>query len=59
VVPLTSLRASRQIAAIEITGDQAVIRTAPGGNDPITIFDPAEVKTIAGLMGAGADTGHQ
>jgi hypothetical protein len=59
VVPLASLRAGQQITAIDITGNQAVIRTTPGANDPITIFDPAEVKTIAGLMGAGADTGHQ
>ena len=55
VVPLTSLRAAQQIVAIEIKGDQAVIRTTPGANDPITEFDPAEVKTIAGLIGADAE----
>jgi hypothetical protein len=55
VVPLSSLRAAQQIAAMEIKKDQLVIHTTPGGNDPITIFDPAEVKTIAGLIGTGAE----
>jgi hypothetical protein len=55
VVPLTSLRAAQQIAALEIKGDQAVIRTTPGANDPITEFDPAEVKAISALIGADSE----
>jgi hypothetical protein len=50
IVPFTTLRAAREIAAIEIGEDQAVIRTTPGATDPILEFDADEVKVIAGLI---------
>jgi len=57
VVPLSSLRGTNQIAEIKIKGDDLIIRTAPGGDDPNTEFDPVEVNAIAGLI--EAQTGHR
>ena len=54
VVPLAALHAANQIAALETKGDHTVIRTIAGANDPITVFDAAEVQVIAGLTGSSA-----
>ena len=48
IVPLTAMHADRQIEAIEVGKEDAVIRTVPGATDPIIVFATEEVKEIGG-----------
>ena len=54
-VPLTSLRAAQQIAAAEIAEGALSVRTTPHADDPIMLFDSAEVQAIDALIASSAE----
>jgi hypothetical protein len=59
-LPVSALRATNEIAAIEVRDDQAVIRTTPGATDPILEFTPDAAAAISQLIvreGSNGDGG--